>query len=54
MVEKTVKIKCDCGNRFKVTKKDAYEVDWDFDGPDYYKFKCPKCGRIHYVGNFSL
>lgn len=54
MAEKTVKIKCDCGNRFKVTKKDAYEVDWDFDGFDYYKFKCPKCGRIHYVGNYSL
>lgn len=54
MTEKTVKIKCDCGNRFKVTKSDAYEVDWDFTGPDYYKFKCPKCGRIHYVSNFSL
>ena len=53
-MEKTVKIKCDCGHRFKVTKNDVYEIDWDFDGLDHYKFKCSKCGRIHYVSSFDL
>ena len=48
-MEKTVKIKCDCGCRFKVTKKVAVSVDWDFTGPDYYKFICPKCGRNNFV-----
>lgn len=54
VMEKTVKIKCSCGNRFKVTKNDAVNVDWDFTGPDYYKFKCSKCGRNHFVSSFSL
>lgn len=54
MAEKIVKIKCSCGNRFKVTKRDAFEIDWDFSEPDYYKFKCPKCGRTQFVSNFNL
>lgn len=53
-MEKTVKIKCSCGHRFKVTKNDAVSIDWDFTGPDYYKFKCPKCGHTHFVSNFNL
>lgn len=53
-MEKTVKIKCSCGHRFKVTKNDAVSVDWDFTGPDYYKFVCPKCERNHFVSSFSL
>lgn len=48
-MEKTVKIKCDCGHKFKVTKKDAVNIDSDFTGSDYYKFVCPKCGRNHFV-----
>ena len=54
MAEKTVKIKCSCGHRFKVTKNDAVSLDWDFTGPDYYKFVCPKCGRNHFVSQFEL
>lgn len=53
-MEKTVKIKCDCGNKFKVTKNDAVSLELDFTGPDYYKFKCPKCERNHFVSSFSL
>ena len=53
-MEKTVKIKCSCGNRFKVTKNDAVGSEWDFTSPDYYKFKCSKCGHTHFVSNFSL
>ena len=54
MKTKTHKIKCSCGHRFKVTKNDAYDVEWDFTGPDYFKFKCPKCGRTHYIDSFSV
>lgn len=54
MSEKTYKIKCDCGHRFKVTKSNADGVEWDFSGPDFYKFKCPKCGMNHFVSQFSL
>ena len=53
-MEKTVKIKCDCGHRFKVTKKDAFEIDWDFSDFDYYKFKCPKCNKTNFVSSFNL
>lgn len=49
------KTKCShCGHRFAVSKSSAIEVDWDFTGPDYYKFVCPKCGRNHFVSSFSL
>lgn len=54
MKMKTHKIKCACGHRFKVTKNDAYGVECDFTGPDYFKFKCPKCGRTHYIDSFSV
>lgn len=54
MKEKTHKIKCDCGHRFKVTKNDTIGVEWDFTGPDCYKFKCEKCGRIHFVNLIYL
>lgn len=53
-MEKKVKIKCECRHRFKVTKTDAVSVDWDFTGPDYYKFVCPKCGRNHFVSAYIL
>ena len=48
------KIKCSCGHRFKVTKSDAVGIEWDFTGPDFHKFKCPKCGRTHFVCSLSL
>lgn len=54
MAEKTVKIKCDCGHKFKVTKNDAVGSEWDFTGPNYYKFECPKCGRNHFVRQYTL
>jgi len=54
MKEKTYKIKCSCGYKFKVTKEDAEGVEWDFTGPDYHKFKCEKCGRVHFVNSMHL
>lgn len=44
------KTKCShCGHKFKVTKDDAIGIDWDFTGPNFYQFVCPKCGRNHFV-----
>jgi hypothetical protein len=54
MKEKTYKIKCSCGCKFKVTKETAVDVEWDFTGPDYYKFKCKKCGKVHFVNSMYL
>lgn len=53
-MEKTVKIKCDCGHRFEVTKNDASRIDWDFSGPDFYEFECPNCSKTHFISQFSL
>ena len=55
MDTKYSKTKCShCGHKFEVTKSSASGVEWDFDGPDYYKFVCPKCGRTHFVSQFNL
>lgn len=53
-MEKTVKIKCDCGHKFKVTKNDAVSIDWDFTGPDFYQFVCQKCGQNHFISQYNL
>lgn len=53
-MEKEHKIKCSCGHRFYVTKADASSVEWDFTDMDTYVFKCPKCGKSHFVSQFSL
>ena len=53
-MENVKRIKCSCGNRFVVTKNDAYDVDVDFSGPDVYRYKCPKCGKHHSVCAFEF
>jgi DNA-directed RNA polymerase subunit RPC12/RpoP len=46
---KIYKHRCaDCGKRFKFDESEA-ELEWDFDGLDSLKIRCPYCGRIQFV-----
>ena len=38
-MENVKRIKCSCGNRFVVTKNDAYNVDVDFSGDEIFDVK---------------